>query len=80
MHILRIKCEEAEISDAHDSREEERQDASRTQAGRGNAREQGVSPHEISYAWRRIRGLIAPPHNVNMPRQLTVQPRVYTHA
>lgn len=47
-------------------------------------REQGVSPYGISYAWCRIRGLIAPPHNVNMPRQLTaVRPRIRarsTHA
>jgi len=44
-------------------------------------REQGVSPHGISYARCRIRGLIAPPHNVNMPRQLTaVCPRTRVRA
>ena len=39
---------------------------------------QGVSPHGISYAWCRIRGLIAPPHNVNIPRQLTTVQRTRT--
>lgn len=45
---------------------------------RHESREQGVSPHGISYAWCRIRGLIAPPHNVNIPRQLTTVQRTRT--
>lgn len=49
----------------------------RTESRRHESGEQGVSPHGISYAWCRIRGLIAPPHNVNIPRQLTT---VHVHA